>query len=218
MTEPVSIPISIFDVTIEFVKPNLRLAMDRANIVEELFDRFSRWGISVDDLDVIKDGKPSEQGVKFKLPGRKTTFFFGPSFARLTWDDANWETADGTMEILSIGLEALASHGQVQAGKYKASVVLHIQPKKGSFIDLLKPFGPPALYALDGSPLTAFATVLRWEARRITIDGSAQIANAIFLRFERDFPGSVSVKDMAAELLAEEKKLFSIIGVEETAQ
>jgi hypothetical protein len=215
MAEPVTVPISIFDVTMEFVRPNLRLAATRADIVEELFDRFSHWDITVDDLESVNEGKPSEQGVKFKIPKRKTTFFFSVSQARLTWDDANWETAGETIEILTIGLEALVRHGNVEVLKYKTAVSLHLQPKKTPFIELLKPFASPALAAIQSTPLTAFATVLRWDDRRITIDGSAQIANAVFLRFERDFPGASAIPDLAAGILADERSLYSILGVEE---
>jgi hypothetical protein len=217
MAEPVTVPISIFDVTIEFVRPNLRFAMTRADLVDELFDGFSRWGITVDDLEVVNEGKPSEQGVKFKIPKRKTTFFFSPSQAKLTWDDANWETAGETIEILTIGLEALVKHGAVEFLKYKTGVALHLQPRDASFIELIKPFASPALAEVQSTPLTAFATVLRWEGRRITIDGSAQIANAIFLHFERDFAGTSAIRDLAAEILADERKLYSILGVEEVA-
>lgn len=217
MAEIVAVPISIFDVTIEFVRPNLRLAMTRADLVDELFDGFSRWGITVDDLEVVNEGKPSEQGVKFKIPRRKTTFFFSPSQAKLTWDDADWETAGETIEILTIGLKALAKHGAVEVLNYKTGVVLHLQPKNISFIELLKPFASPVLAKIQSTPLTAFATVLRWEGRRITIDGSAQIANAIFLHFERDFPGTSTIPDLAAGILADEHDLYSILGIEEVA-
>jgi hypothetical protein len=215
MPEPVTVPISIFDIVVEFARPNLRLAMTRTDIVEDLFDRFSPWEITVDDLEVINEGKPSEQGIKFKIPKRKTAFFFGASQARLTWDDANWETAGETIDILTIGIDALAKHGGVKVSKYKTSVALHLQPKNVPFIELLRPFASPELARLQSTPLTAFATVLRWEGRRITIDGSAQLANAVFLKFDRDFPGTSAIPDLAQEILADERVLYSIIGVEE---
>jgi hypothetical protein len=218
MPQPVTVPISIFDVVVEFVRPNLRLAMTRTDIVEDLFDQFSRWDITVDDIEVVNEGKPSEQGVKFKIPKRKTAFFFSPSQARLTWDDANWETAEETIEILTIGIDALARHGKVEVSKYKTSVALHLQPKDVPFIQILRPFASPELARFQLTPLTAFATVLRWEGRRVTIDGSAQLANAVFLRFERDFPGTSAIPDMAQEMLADERTLYSIIGVEEVGQ
>lgn len=215
MAEPVTIPISIFEVVIEYAKPNLRLALTRTDIVEELFDQFGRWDITVDDLEVVNEGKPSEQGVKFKIPKRKIAFFFSAAQARLTWDDANWETAEETIEILTIGLDALARHGKVTPSKFKTAVALHLQPKTVPFVDLLKPFASPPLAKLQDTPLTAFATVLRWEGRRVTVDGSAQLANAVFLRFERDFPGDIPLPVMAHNIHADEEILFAMLGVEE---
>lgn len=212
---PVSVPISIFDLTMQFVRPNLRLAMNRADFVEDLFEQFGRWDISVDDIEVVQEGKPSEQGIKFKIPKRQVTFFFGPSHAQLIWDDAKWEAASEIIEILTIGLEALTKHGKVEVRTYKAVVALHLQPLKVPFIELLKPFASQALIKIDPSPITAFATVLRWEGRRITIDGSAQIANAIYVRFERDFPGYLPIETISGEIRTDEESLYSIIGVEE---
>jgi len=215
MPETITIPISIFEVVIEYDRPNLRLAMTRTDIVEYLFDQFGKWDITVDDLEVVNEGKPSDQGVKFKIPKRKTTFFFSAAQARLTWDDANWPSAEETIEILNIALEALQKHGNVNPAKFKTALALHLQPENVPFVDLLKPFANPILLKLQDSPITAFATVLRWEGRRITIDGSAQLANAVFLRLERDFPGDMPTAEVAQALLEDERTIFAMLGVQE---
>jgi hypothetical protein len=119
MPEPLTIPISIFDVTMDFTRPNLRLAITGQEVVEELFESFAKWDAKVDDIEVIKEGKPSEQGVKFKLPKRRTSFFFGPVNCRLIWDDANWETAAETIEILQSALAVLHKTGKAEIGSYK---------------------------------------------------------------------------------------------------
>jgi hypothetical protein len=45
MPEPVTIPISIFDVTMDFTRPNLRLAITGQEVVEELFESFAKWDV-----------------------------------------------------------------------------------------------------------------------------------------------------------------------------
>ena len=215
MPEPVTIPIAIVDVTMEYVRPNMRLLIDRINVVDRLFEVYSRWGVKVDDVEVITEGKPSEQGVKFKIPKQRTSFFFSPAHCRLTRDDADWGSAEETMEILRAGLGALAEIAGVQIGCFKTSISLHLQPKTAPFVQLLRPFAAHRLVALDPSEITAFATVVKWNMRRITIDGSAQLANGIFLRFEREFPGSSTIDDIATQLRADENELFGILGVEE---
>ena len=42
-----------------------------------MFDLFEQWNLSTDDVEAVTTGKPSEQGVKFKLPSQKMTFFSG---------------------------------------------------------------------------------------------------------------------------------------------
>ena len=150
---------------------------------------------------MIKEGKPSEQGVKFKLPKRRTSFFFGPVNCRLIWDDANWETAAETIEILQSALAVVHKTGKAEIGSYKTSIALHAQPKNIGFIQLFQPLAAPQLLKLEPAPLKAFATVVKWENRRITLDNSAQLANAIFLRFEREFPASATLEEIAHALL-----------------
>jgi hypothetical protein len=217
MPELITIPIAIVDITMEYVRPNLRLLMDRMKVVDQLFDRYRPWDIQVDDVEVITEGKPSEQGIKFKISKRRTSFFFGSSRCRLTWDDSDWESAQETIEILTIGVSTLVELASVEIAIYKSAISLHLQPKTAQSIELLKPFAAPQLVALEKSPLTAFATVVKWEGRRITIDGSAQIANGIFLKFERDFPGVMPIGEIAMQLKADEDGLFALLGVEEAS-
>jgi hypothetical protein len=215
MSQLVSIPIAIFDMAMEYTRPNMKLLIDRIRVVDNLFENYRRWDIKVDDVEVITEGKPSEQGVKFKIPSTRTSFFFGAGQCRLTRDDADWESAHETIEILKLGLGVLNEVAGVEINKYKTSIALHIQPDSGQFLELLRPFAPHQMAALDPSPLTAFAAVTKWEKRRVTIDGSAQLANAIFLKFERDFAGTSSIEEIAHRLRADEDELFAMLGIQE---
>jgi len=84
MAEQITIPISVFDLSIAYVRPVLNLWLDRAAIVQRMFDVLQPWSLNIDDVESITTGKPSEQGVKFKLPGQKITFFFGPAGCKFT--------------------------------------------------------------------------------------------------------------------------------------
>jgi hypothetical protein len=215
MPELVSIPIAIFEITIEYSRPSVRLMMDRKDIVEKLFDGFKPWQIKVDDLEVITEGKPSEQGVKFKIPTKRTSFFLGPAFCKLTRDDADWESAEDTIKILDAGLGTVTKLGGVEVGTYKTAIAMHLQPKTMPFIELLKPFAPAQIAALDPSAVKAIAAVVKWENRRVTIDGSGQLANGLFLRFEREFPASTTYDEIATQLRFDEDRLFDILDVKE---
>ena len=70
MPEPVTIPISIFELNINYEKPAIRmLSADRVNLVDDLFSSFHEFGPSVDDMEVLTTGKTSEQGIRLKLRG-----------------------------------------------------------------------------------------------------------------------------------------------------
>ena len=64
------------------------------------------------------------------------------------------------------------------------------------------------------SPAT-MASVVRWSKRKITLDGSASLANAVFLKFEREFGATATSHEIAEQISADEKQLFAILGVVE---
>ncbi len=215
MPELVTIPIAIFEIAIEYANPEMKLVMDRAKVVDHLFRAFKSWNIKVDDVEVIQEGKPSEQGVKFKLPLKRTSFFFGASACKLVRDDADWESAEEIIKILETGWKTLVEIGTVQPGVYKTSIAMHLQPKTLPFIELLKPLASAPLATLDASPIRAIAAVIKWDMRRITVDGSGHLANGLFVRLERDFEGTATLEEIASQLKADEDQIFELIGIEE---
>jgi hypothetical protein len=215
MPELITIPIAIFEIAIEYANPSMKLLVDRAKVVDQLFRRFKPWNIKVDDVEVLQEGKPSEQGVKFKLPLKRTSFFFGAARCVLVREDADWESADELINILSAGWGTLVEIGEVQAGAYKTSIAMHLQPKVLPFIELLKPFAPAPLAALDASPIRAIAGIVKWEKRRVTIDNSGHLANGLFVRLEREFEGNATFPEIASQLRNDENQLFDLIGVKE---
>jgi hypothetical protein len=215
MPEIVAIPISYFEVVIEYAEPNIQLSLDRAVVVQAIFSALKPWNINVDDVEVIQTGKPSEQGVKFKVPEKKCSFFFGPASCKFTKDDADWSSADETIHILDTALSALVRQGGITVAAQKTLVALHLQPKTLPFSDLLRPLISPALAALEAESAKAMASIVKWNKRRITIDGSGQLANGIFLRFEREFDGKTTYHEIAGQLKADEDALFNTLGVKE---
>lgn len=218
MPELVTIPISIFEIAIEYANPSMKLLVDRAKIVDQLFRAFKPWKIMLDDVEVLQEGRPSEQGVKFKLPLKRTSFFFGAARCKLVRDDADWESADELINILNAGWKTLVEIGAVEAGGYKTSIAMHLQPKALPFIELLKPFAPAPLATLDASPIIAIAGVVKWEKRRVTVDNSGHLANGLFVRMERDFEGTATFPEIAGQLKIDEDQLFDLIGVKEDLQ
>jgi hypothetical protein len=215
MPELVAIPIAFFEIVVEYVRPNMKLLVDRAKVVEHLFEAFSPWSIKIDDTEVIQEGKPSEQGIKFKIPAKRTSFMFGAGSCKLNRDDASWESAEETIKILDAGWRVLSELAGVHAASYKTTIAMHLQPTTVQFVEILKPFAPTQLAGLDQSPIKAIAAVVKWEKRRITIDGSSQLANGLFIRLERELDGSTSYEQIASQLKADEDELLVMLNVQE---
>ena len=150
MPDIVTTPISYFEAVIEFERPNFQLlGFDRVAVVQALFDAFLQWGVKIDDLEIVSTGKTSEQGIKFKLPNKQSTFFFNASVCRFTRDNTSWPTAEETIKLLDAGLRIVIDAGHVKPATFKTVVALHIQPKNRPFTEILKKVVPPAMTTLN---------------------------------------------------------------------
>jgi hypothetical protein len=217
MPEIVTTPMSYFEALIEYERPNILLWLDRAGVVQALFDTFAKWNVKVDDVEILTTGKNSEQGIKFRLPEKLASFFFSPAACRFTRDSTSWETAQETIEILDAAVTTLTRVGNVKPATFKTTVALHIQPKSLPFIEILKKIIPAPVAALEPAPPQTMASVVKWDERKVTIDGSGQIANGIFIRYEREFKADIGYEEIARRLRADEDGIFAMLDVKEEA-
>lgn len=214
MPELISIPVSYFEATFNYKEPNVMLWLDRATVVQSLFTALKPWHIDVDNVEVVTTGKPSEQGIKFKIPQKQIAFFFSPTLCKFSKDNADWESAEETIAVMDVAFSALAKSGKIEAATIETVIALHMQPKALTLMKILGPFVPPQLAALDGVVKT-MATIVKWDKRKVIIDGSGQLANGVFLRFEREFDGTAAYQQIAEQLRADEEALFALLDVKE---
>jgi hypothetical protein len=215
MPELVTVPISSFEFATNYERPQFKLWMDRVVIVQNVFDALRPWEPRIDDVDAVTVGKVSEQGFTIKLPPKSVSFFFGPASCRFTRENVDWHSADETIAILDAALSTLVKSSGVVLGPKQTAISMHLQLTSRPFVNLLTPFIPQQLLALDHEPATTMATVVKWRNHKVTIDGSALLANAIFLRLEREFSSDATYETMAVQLRKDEEDLFRILGVEE---
>ncbi len=217
MPEIVTTPISYFEVEMEYAEPDLKMWLDRANIVRAVYSSLKPWGVTVDDVEIIQTGKPSEQGIKFKIPKKLSSFFFGPSYCKFTRDNTDWSIAEETIQMITAATDALLTETGATVVKRKTAIVLHAQPKTLPFIQIIGPLIPKQLADLEPGPVKTMATIVVWENRKMTIDGSGSLANGIFLRFEREFDGSIAYEELAHQLKTDEDQIFALLGIMEEA-
>jgi hypothetical protein len=215
MPELVTIPISIFEFAVHYERPEFSVWIDRAPLVQGIFDSLKPWEPRIDDVEAITTGKVSEQGFTIKLPLKRVSFFFGPASCKFTRENMDWQSAEETITILDAAISALIQSSGVAMGPKNTAISLHLQPKSLPFITLLAPFIAPHLAALDSEPVLTMAAVAKWRHRKVTIDGSAAVANAVFLRFDREFPSDATYDEIVGQLRKDEGDLFKILGVEE---
>ncbi|HXP86252.1 MAG TPA: hypothetical protein VN841_16115 [Bryobacteraceae bacterium] len=215
MVELVTIPASFFELIAEYERPAIHLLIDRGAVVQAIFDALKPWNPRIDDIESHTTGKHSEQGVTFRLPTKHVSFFFGAAACRFARDAVDWTSAEETINMLDTCLSALLRHAGVAWVTQKTAIGVHIQPRTKNFVDILRPFLVHELAMLDQGPLQTMAVVAKWGKRRLTLDGSGLLANALFVKLEREFETSISYEAMAQQLHADEEELFRILGIEE---
>lgn len=215
MPELVTIPIAIFEFEVHYERPEFKLWMDRASVIQGIFDALKPWEPRIDDVDAITTGKASEQGFTIKLPLRRVSFFVGPASCKFTRENVDWQSAGETIAVLNAAVSALILSSGVKMGPSNTALSMHLQPKSLSFINLLTPFIAPQLAKVDSEPVMTMATVAKWAHRKVTIDGSGVLANAVFLRLEREFPSDAAYDAIARQLRKDQEDLFKVLGVEE---
>jgi hypothetical protein len=215
MPEQATVPNAYFEVNMDYVLPSAKVLTERPKLIQAMFSAFKQWEPSIDDMEVITTGKPSEQGVKLKIPAKAVGFFVGIAACKFSRDNTSWETAEETIQILDLALSTLHSIADdVEIKTRKTMLALHVQPKTLSFVRFIDPLIAPQLTSLGEGELKTAAIVVRWGNRKITFDGSSYVANGIFVRLERDFSPDISYGEIAAQLKADEDEIIGILGLE----
>jgi hypothetical protein len=215
MPAAITIPISTFELSITYRKPEIRLMGDRVGLVQALLDALAPWNPDLDEMEVITTGKPSEQGIKIRIGTQKASFFIGATGCKFVKEAADWSDADEILRLLGTVLTTLIQASGVVFAKQVTILSLHLELKAVSFKDILRAFIVPEILKLYPSPPNAMATVVRWQKRRITLDGSAALANGIFLQMEREFDANATYDEMKKTIFDDEAELLKMLGVEE---
>lgn len=215
MAELVKIPIAVFEIEADYARTDFRVWTQSSLILQGIFDALRQWEPSVDDVEIVTMGKNSDQGVKFKLPLKRVSIFFGPTRCKFTRDGVSWEASDETLAILETAFSAFSQLTGAAFSKKRTLIAVHLQPKTTSCMEILNPFLPAQFAALSRAPVTTLAVVVNWESRKVTIDRSGMVANGIFAGLERDFDEATNYVEIARQLTQDDDELLTMLGVEE---
>ncbi len=211
----ITIPLSFVELIVKYEHPNVRAFNDRATILQTIFDALLPWSPKLDDVEPVVNGKISDQGLIFRLPLKQISIFFGPVFCRFSRDNIDWSEAEETIKIFEAALSAFIQLTGLTPGGKHATVGVHLQPTAGTFMDIMGPFMPPQITALEKDSPRTMASIVKWNNRAVTLDGSGSVANASFLKFEREFEAAATFIDIVGQISEDEKQLFTMLSVEE---
>ncbi|MDQ2947506.1 MAG: hypothetical protein M3Y27_16495 [Acidobacteriota bacterium] len=57
MRELVTIPISIFEIEVDYERPDFKILMDRTSLIQGIFEGLKPWEPRIDDVDAIATGR-----------------------------------------------------------------------------------------------------------------------------------------------------------------
>lgn len=118
---------------------------------------------------------------------------------------------------MDAAVSALKTSGKIEVATIETAIAVHMQLKSLPFMRVLAQFVPAQLAGLDGE-VRAMANVIKWDKRKVILDGSAQLANGIFTRLEREFDAGIDYVQIAKQLQADEESLFALLDVKEEQQ
>lgn len=175
MPEKVATKLSFFETDMEYAAPYLKLYLDRARIVASVYEALRPWNINIDDVDIITTGKPSEQGVKLKIPPKQSSFFMGPVSCKFSRDSTDWSVAHETIQMIDAAVSALQNETDIKIVKRKTVIAFHLQPEKLPFMKILSPFVPKTFSDLEEGFPEGMASIVTWPYRKVTLDTSAHV-------------------------------------------
>jgi len=74
---------------------------------------------------------------------------------------------------------------------------------------------PERVLALDKDLTPIVSMVVKWSQYRISLDGSAAIANGIYLQMEREFGGQEAFDAVKQAIFNDQMGIFDLLGVKE---
>ncbi len=216
MPAAITIPLCSFDISFVYEKPVVQFLADRAVMIREVFTAFAPWTPSFDDIQFPTEGKNSDRGVNFKIASQNASFLVGPVNSRFIKEGANWAEVDLIDSLMQAGLSGIRRVSEINFRSQHVVVSMHIQPTTVPFRDILrKAIMSERILALDAEPTNVMAMILKWPRYRLTIDGSAALANGIYLQVERDFDGQATFDDVKTAFRADQAAIFGLLDIKE---
>jgi hypothetical protein len=217
MPEKIVIPYSFADYVARFRRPAIKfLGGDRVAVVQAIVDAWLPWDFKISNMELRTEGNLAEQGINFKLPEHGVSFFVTATECRFNKENASWNSEDETLKLLDAVQKAVLDSTSAEIAIQTLTLSIHFQPRtKPNKIILAALAAPAVTHLYSSDEPTAYAYILKWKDRSVTLDGSANFANGIFLRLSHEFDDKASLGQIARQLHEDELSVFQMLDVEE---
>ncbi len=216
---PVEVPYGVVEYTAVFRKPILEAWLGTALIIAGVLEALEPFGFKLEGVDLkTQTEKLNDYAVVFKrnVPGTNLTMTL--QLGRLVWvaENLDWTEAHQFIQTAQAGIDAVIEKTRAEIEFQHVGMALHIQlktkPREEVMASLLS---QEAFKLMDGN-LKFPGVILQMEKSSIVIDASAAFANGLFVRINRDHGPEVTLPRLGEILLADEQKLFDVLGLEGT--
>jgi hypothetical protein len=211
----VEIPYGVVEFTATFKKPILKAWLGTALIIEAVLDALEPFGFQLDGVDVkTQMEKLTDYAVVFKrsTPGVTLTLQLGRLV--IVAENLDWTEAQHSIATAQVAVDTILQHTKAEIAGQNLLLALHIQLKAKPREDVMAPLLSPNAFKLMDGDIRFPGVILQREKSSVVIDASLAFANGLFVRINRQHGPEVTLTRMSEMLLADEKKLFEVLGLE----
>lgn len=217
---PVEIPFSQLEYVVTFEAPLMGLVGKLADAIVPFIKALAPWGFVFEECELnLNSPKPRDHTIIFHRlstappPAMRVTLRW--SSLTVTVDQPDWTEAASLVKLCETVLETVKSVTEVKFSTQQIILAMHIQsattPRNELTSALLTPV---AREIFGGSAITGQGLILHRADGNILIDNSAGFANALFVRIQRNFDGSIAISHISETLLGDELKLWDVLKLE----
>ena len=206
-----NIPESLFELNVEFQEPMLEAWNKHPyGIVEALYQALKAWGVTLENAMWEKDPKTIRDArVAFEIPRASSIIRAGLETLSFTAFNQDWESAPQILPLFGAVTAKVVNFGSVAVSDFRTILALHVIPGPRPFVESMRNLVNAK--ALGQAQMYGFS--IYNQDSTIMLDKSVKYPGGVFVRLDRNFPGTTLFKEIVAALHQDQVKALGFLGI-----
>lgn len=183
----------------------------KSHLIREVYEVLLPRGIDLEKVSWNPTAKNlKEAQITFSVPSPSVIANIGIGDLTIIANNADWSQAAALSSLFHDVLGSVLRVGNTKVHTQQTVLGFHVKPGPKPFREVLKQFINTR--ALGKEDASMYGMVLYGAEHSILIDNSLTIAEGLFVRITRVFPGNTSFEEMAAILWKDEDGFLRRLG------